>query len=68
MSTNLLPSIETDTCPRAIAWMAGLSAATGDMDAAGTWLLELIAWMAFDNHVLVAGRQASESDLALMRS
>lgn len=69
MSTNLLPSIETDTCPRAIAWMAGLSAATGDMDAAGTWLLELDRVDGVRQPRADGGSPgASESDLALMRS
>lgn len=48
MATDMLSTHETDTCPRVAAWMTGLAAAAGDREMAGTWLIELIAWMAFD--------------------
>ena len=44
-----LHAFDSGTCPRIAAWMAGLSAVTGDRAGAGAWLLELIAWMAFDD-------------------
>jgi hypothetical protein len=55
-----LHAFEFQTCPRAAAWMASLCAATGDRMGAGQWLLELIAWMAFDD----AGRRVGLSQVS----
>lgn len=48
MATDMLTNHESDTCPRVAAWMTGLAVAAGDRETAGAWLIELIAWMAFD--------------------
>ena len=48
MSTAMFTSPDTDVCPRAAALMVGLARASGDRETASEWLLELIAWMAFD--------------------
>lgn len=61
MSTAMLPSHDTDTCPRAAAWMAGLAVAAGDRETAGMWLLELIAWIAFDSGRTHAAIETSSS-------
>lgn len=58
MPTSMLTSHESDTCPRVAAFMAGLAAVNGDRETASTWLLELIAWMAFDNGRIAGGAQA----------
>lgn len=58
MSTAMLTHDESDTCPRAAAFMAGIASASGDRETACTWLLELIAWMAFDNGRVAGGSQA----------
>lgn len=59
MSSVMLTSNDTDTCPRVAAFMAGLAAVNRDRETASTWLLELIAWMAFDNGRVAGGAQAA---------
>lgn len=58
MPTAVLTNHESDTCPRVAALMAGLASVNGDRETACTWLLELIAWMAFDNGRVAGGVQA----------
>jgi hypothetical protein len=43
---------EQDLRPRArtLSWMASLSIAAGELRAAEGYLLELLAWCAFENH------------------
>ncbi len=55
--TAQLHAFDTPTCPRVAALMAGLCARTGNRTAASQWLLELLAWMAFDD----MGRRAGAS-------
>lgn len=55
MSTAMFTSPDTDVCPRAAAFMVGLAVASGARETASEWLLELIAWMAFDRRGSAGG-------------
>lgn len=76
MALPLLPPMtfnpDIDTCPRSICTMIGLSLRAGDRKNAETWLLELIAWMAFDRDArmfVVPGQvQTTDAQRAMMRS
>ncbi len=56
-----LHEFDIPTCPRVAALMAGLCARAGDRTGARQWLLELLAWMAFDD----VGRRAAASQSQL---
>lgn len=76
MAIPLPPSMtftpDIDTCPRAVCTMVGLCLAAQDRKGAETWLLELIAWMAFDRDVrmfVVPGQtRTTDAQRAMMRS
>ena len=61
MRTCLYFMFSTEQCPKALAWMAALCAATGNRVDAEQWLVELIGTMVFAATAPVTGLAAAAS-------